>query len=197
VQVIKGEPWFVAKDVFEVLGIANHNDAMSRLDQDEKGVGTADTLGGKQQVGIVNESGLYSLVFQSRKPAAVKFRKWVTGEVLPALRKYGQYAVPGSREAAKLEERYRQRERAEWLKWLRAELTTTDLGLIDHRLKVARGSAARVLNGWATDTAIERELVAAATANARTRRLLADADFRRGIAAILQGRESELPINNQ
>jgi len=197
VQVIKGEPWFVAKDVCEILQIKRHRDAVDGLEESERGRLVVDTLGGKQETVAVNESGLYSLVFQSRKPEAVKFRRWVTGEVLPALRKYGQYAVPGSREAAKLEERYQQRERAGWLKELRAELTATDLGLIDHRMKLPRGSASRVLNGWATDTAIERELVTAAAANARTRRLLADVDFRRGITAILQGRESDLTINNQ
>lgn len=97
-NVIKdGEPWFVTKDICAVLNIANHNDAVTSLDDDEKGVGIADTLGGPQQIGIVNESGLYALIFKSRKPEARAFRKWVTSEVLPQIRKRGFY---GRREQA-------------------------------------------------------------------------------------------------
>lgn len=87
----KGEPWFVAKDVCEVLGINKYRDAVSRLDDDERGSVLVDTLGGKQDVSTVNESGLYTLIMKSRKPEAKAFRKWVTSEVLPAIRKDGGY----------------------------------------------------------------------------------------------------------
>jgi prophage antirepressor-like protein len=90
---IKGEPWFVTADVCAALEIANNRDAMARLADDEKGVGTADTLGGSQRVGIVNESGLYNLIFSSRRPEAQRFRRWVTGEVLPSIRKTGAYRI--------------------------------------------------------------------------------------------------------
>lgn len=90
---IHGQPWFVAKDVCEILSIKNPRQALSRLDDDEKGVILSDTLGGKQSVSAVNESGLYALIIQSRKPQAVGFRKWVTNEVLPSLRKTGFYAL--------------------------------------------------------------------------------------------------------
>lgn len=94
VQLIHGEPWFVAKDVCQVLGIANHKDAVSRLDDDERqGVGITDPLGIRQIANAVSESGLYSLIFQSRKPEARKFRKWVTSEVLPSIRKKGYYGT--------------------------------------------------------------------------------------------------------
>ena len=94
VQLINSEPWFVAKDVCEVLGIANHKDAASRLDEDERrGVGITDPIGRPQTVTAVSESGLYSLVFQSRKAEATKFRKWVTSEVLPSIRKKGYYGI--------------------------------------------------------------------------------------------------------
>lgn len=93
VQVINGETWFVAKDVCNNLGIEHHRDALTRLDNDERGSVLLDTLGGCQKVTAVNESGLYSLVFQSRKPGAKKFRKWVTMEVLPSIRKTGSYSV--------------------------------------------------------------------------------------------------------
>lgn len=95
-QMIKDEPWFAAKDVCELLGLDNSRQAVSRLDDDEKGVINSDTLGGKQELTFVNESGMYALIFQSRKPQARAFRKWVTGEVLPSLRKYGYYVDPGA-----------------------------------------------------------------------------------------------------
>lgn len=86
-----GTPWFVAKDVCAALGIGNSRDAVTALDEDEKGVGNTDTLGGTQRTTFVSESGLYALIFRSRKPEARAFRKWVTAEVLPALRKKGGY----------------------------------------------------------------------------------------------------------
>jgi prophage antirepressor-like protein len=96
-----GAAWFVAVDVCRILGIANSSQALRRLDDDEKGVWNAYTLplisnDPKRDVAIVSESGLYALVLSSRKPAARKFRKWVTSEVLPALRTRGVYALPSS-----------------------------------------------------------------------------------------------------
>lgn len=94
VQVIEKEPWFVAKDVCDALEISKYRDALSRLDDDEKGCPViVDTLGGPQEMTGINESGLYNLIFQSNKPKAKSFRKWVTSEVLPAIRKNGYYGV--------------------------------------------------------------------------------------------------------
>lgn len=90
--VRESQPWFVAADVCRVLEISNNRDAISSLDEDEKGVGNTDTLGGQQQMALISESGLYSLIFRSRKPQAKAFRRWVTGEVLPAIRRTGSYA---------------------------------------------------------------------------------------------------------
>lgn len=97
--MIDDAPWFVATDVCAALGISNSRDALLKLDDDEKGVALTDTLGGKQSLAIVNESGLYTLVLRCRdavKPGTVphRFRKWVTGEVLPAIRKTGSYGNP-------------------------------------------------------------------------------------------------------
>lgn len=92
--VINGEPWFVAKDVCDVLEILNSRDALNRLDEDEKDVVSTDTLGGKQNVSIVNESGLYSLILGSRKPEAKQFKRWITHEVIPMIRKTGGYVLP-------------------------------------------------------------------------------------------------------
>lgn len=87
------EPWFVAKDVCECLAISKHRDAISRLDTDERGSLKVDTLGGKQEMATVNEYGLYSLVLSSRKPEAKEFKRWITHDVLPSLRKYGSYSM--------------------------------------------------------------------------------------------------------
>jgi anti-repressor protein len=86
-----GEPWFVAADVCSVLDIRNNRDALASLDDDEKGVATTDTLGGAQQMAVINEPGLYSLILRSRKPEAKAFKRWITHEVIPAIRKTGRY----------------------------------------------------------------------------------------------------------
>ncbi|HOI31209.1 MAG: Bro-N domain-containing protein [Bacteroidales bacterium] len=94
--LIEGLPWFIGKEVCDILDIANSRDAIGRLDSDEKLVSVLPTSGQKRQVNLVNESGLYSLIFQSRKPEAKAFRKWVTGEVLPSIRRTGSYATPAA-----------------------------------------------------------------------------------------------------
>nr|DAF89989.1 MAG TPA: hypothetical protein [Myoviridae sp. ctBCv9] len=86
-----GAPWFVLKDVCGVLGVGNVSDVYARLDTDEKGVGQIDTLGGRQSMNIISESGLYNVILRSDKPEAKPFRKWVTAEVLPAIRRSGGY----------------------------------------------------------------------------------------------------------
>lgn len=88
---IEGTAWFVAADVCAVLSIKNHRESVRHLDEDEKGVISNDTLGGRQDMTVVSESGLYALVLRSRKPEARAFTKWVTAEVLPAIRKHGHY----------------------------------------------------------------------------------------------------------
>lgn len=89
-----GEPWFSASDVCGILDIGNTSDAVTRLDDDEKGLDSTDTLGGKQYMIIVNEAGLYSLILGSRKPEAKAFKRWITHEVIPAIRKHGAYMTP-------------------------------------------------------------------------------------------------------
>ena len=87
------DPWFVAKDACDCLDLANSRDAVSRLDDDEKAVGKVDTLGGSQDMMLISESGLYTLIMRSNKPEAKVFRKWVTSEVLPSIRKTGGYGI--------------------------------------------------------------------------------------------------------
>lgn len=90
---VEGEPWFVLKDVCQILGVGNPADVSGRLDDDEKGVGEIDTLGGKQRVTIISECGLYSVILRSNKPEAKDFKRWVTHEVLPSIRKTGSYSM--------------------------------------------------------------------------------------------------------
>ena len=90
----KGEPWFVAKDVCNVLGITNNRDAIGELDTDEKNtVVITDGIPGNPNKTIVSEAGLYRLVMKSRKPKAKEFKRWVTHEVLPSIRRHGVYAT--------------------------------------------------------------------------------------------------------
>ncbi len=89
-----GEPWFVAADICSAMTISTEQ--TRRLDEDEKGLRTVQTPGGQQEMVAINESGLYSLILTSRKPEAKRFKRWVTHEVLPSIRKTGSYAVPGS-----------------------------------------------------------------------------------------------------
>ena len=89
-----GEPMFVAADLLSTLNLDRK--ALERLDDDEKGVSSIHTPGGNQEMSVVNESGLYNLVLGSRKPEAKRFKRWVTHEVLPSIRKTGSYAVPCS-----------------------------------------------------------------------------------------------------
>lgn len=95
-MTIEGDPWFVAKDVCSVLEIEwKGSSSLSFLDEDEKGVRNLRTPGGDQEMIIISESGLYTLIIRSNKPQAKPFRKWVTAEVLPSIRRTGGYKLPG------------------------------------------------------------------------------------------------------
>lgn len=92
---MNGEPWFVLKDVCKVLEISNHKMTAQRLDADEVSLtDLIDSIGRKQQTTVINESGLYNVILRSDKPEAKPFRKWVTSEVLPTIRKHGAYMTP-------------------------------------------------------------------------------------------------------
>lgn len=92
---INGEPWFVGKDVSTVLGYAKPTDAIrKRVDEEDRGISKMETPSGIQEMVIINESGLYSLIFGSKLESAKKFKHWVTSEVLPQIRKAGSYVMP-------------------------------------------------------------------------------------------------------
>ena len=90
--IVNGEPWFAAKDVAEILGYTETAKAVrTHVDEDDNGVSRMDTPGGKQNVTVINESGLYSLILSSKMPRAKEFKRWVTAEILPTLRRTGGY----------------------------------------------------------------------------------------------------------
>jgi prophage antirepressor-like protein len=98
IRIVFGEQvefLFVAKDVCQALGIKKYRDAIVKLDADERMSMIVDTLGGRQKMTCVNESGLYSLIFMSNKPEAKAFKRWVTHEVLPQIRRQGYYSLYG------------------------------------------------------------------------------------------------------
>ena len=96
-----GEPWFVLKDVCEVLALGSPHKVSERLDEDERNqIPVIDSIGRQQETTVINESGLYNVILRSDKPEAKPFRKWVTSEVLPSIRKHGAYMTPETLEAA-------------------------------------------------------------------------------------------------
>lgn len=99
---INGEPWLVGRDVAKALGYKNISDALKKhVDEEDKGVAKCDTLGGSQEMTVINESGFYSLVLSSKLPSAKKFKRWVTSEVLPQIRQTGGYNSKGLSELIK------------------------------------------------------------------------------------------------
>lgn len=94
-MVIDGEPWFVGKDVAEALGYERPTDTVrKRVDDEDRGISKMETLSGKQEMTIINESGIYTLVLGSKLESAKRFKRWVTSEVLPTIRKTGGYSKP-------------------------------------------------------------------------------------------------------
>jgi len=89
--IVNGEPWFVAKDACDVLGISKYRDAVAQLDADERASAAVDTLGGSQTMTIVNEPGIYALMLISRSPQVRDFQRWLTHEVIPSIRRTGQF----------------------------------------------------------------------------------------------------------
>lgn len=159
--VIKGEPWFVAKDVCDILGLTNSRKATAGLDDEEKGVTISDTPGGQQSLTIINESGLYSLIMQSRKPEAKAFKKWVTSEVLPSIRKYGYYISP----TAQLSRKERNAIERSYLKALNKYITEEDIYRVSKKMRCSDSHVRSVLDGFHRDNDVMRVLQSRALAN--------------------------------
>ena len=143
IVMVGGEPWFVAKDICDVLGLVNSRKATSSLDEDEKGVSLIVTPSGEQTMTIINESGLYNLVFQSRKPEAKAFRKWVTKEVLPNIRKHGFYMTPEMAMSLKNVKRTRK----QMLELMQKYLTEEDIRKCRRRFGIADMAIRCMLRG--------------------------------------------------
>lgn len=142
-----GDPWFVAADVCTALGIQNSRDTLAKsLDEDEKGVETIYTPGGPQAMSIVSESGVYALIFRSNKPEARRFRKWITAEVIPAIRKTGSYTF-----AQGAEREFLLRETEEAMNELRArrDIMNLELRRLDKRRRRLGGESTPRLAGRA------------------------------------------------
>lgn len=124
---INGEPWFVGKDVAETLQYTNPQKAVrEHVDEEDKGVNEMDTPGGMQQIVIINESGLYSLILGSRLESAKRFKHWITSEVIPSIRKTGSYNLPQTYADA-LRELANKAEEAERLKLVNNKLEEQNL----------------------------------------------------------------------
>lgn len=142
--VLDGEPWFVAADVCIVLEFGNLHSSLALLDEDEKGLHSMETLGGQQEFKIISEPGLYSLIIRSRKPQAKPFKRWITHEVLPAIRKTGRYADKSLAEASMIPLGGSAAETAEIIKMLGVGV---EVGLLDKSWAIgkARVRAARAM----------------------------------------------------
>lgn len=171
-RIINDESWFVGKDVCNALGFANHNDALSRLDSDERdGVGITDPMGRSQEVTVINESGLYHLIFQSRKPEARAFRKWVTNVVLPSIRRTGSYSSTGVQtpiEDKKTLPLPKYRPFFEnWKGCVKHHLSMVDVYEVSKNLKVSYRHARKVLMGTSVSERVARALSVKAMENKR------------------------------
>ncbi|MDO4225822.1 MAG: BRO family protein [Bergeyella zoohelcum] len=159
------EPWFCAKDICEVLGIEwKRSASIGHLDEDERGLMKVGSLGGMQEMVFVNESGLYTLIMRSNKPEAKKFRKWVTSEVLPAIRKYGVYSTnPQVMDKAKARAEVKQIK--EMLSEVRSHLSYTDIRLVAKQCRTTEYMVEKVLRGEVKDTYMLQLLYARSTGN--------------------------------
>lgn len=143
-----GNIWFVGKDVAEALGYARTADAVkAHIDADDKGVCVLPTPGGRQETTIINESGLYSLVLSSKLPSAKAFKRWITSEVIPSIRKTGSYNKPSKQPTTQQEQRAKamllNAQSRQCKLWLRLA-ETTDLPDYKH---ICQQKAAEVLAG--------------------------------------------------
>lgn len=168
VETIDNNPWFVAKDVCDALQLTDVSMTMNRLDDDEKLTQTLLVSGQGRQMWLVNESGLYNLIFQSRKPEAKAFRKWVTSEVLPSIRKtggYGMVSAPKALRKPRVKPRDRSAEMGEFFLELRRWVRRSNVDETAELCGVGRKSVMDVLGGLKPGADVLELLVAYAKDN--------------------------------
>ena len=191
IQEIDGNPWFVAKDVCDALQLTDVSMTMSRLDDDEKLTQTLLVSGQGRQMWLVNESGLYNLIFQSRKAEARVFRKWVTNEVLPSIRKTGRYGMgsraPKALRKPRVKPRDRSAELGVFFTELRLWVRSSDVDETAAMMGVGRSHVLQVLGGTKPGVDVLEILVAYAKENRKRGRLT---DIRNAASAVR--RTSEL-----
>ena len=167
----RGEIWFIAQDICDILNLRNPRKAIQSLDMDEKhDVTISYTPGGNQRVKSVNESGLYHLIFISRKPEAKAFRKWVTNEVLPSIRRTGSYSATPSTEGkdrAKLPLPKFRPFFDNWKDCVQPYLSRTDAYDVAHTLGVSYSHVRKVFMGTSMSERVARALTEKAMANKR------------------------------
>ena len=168
VETIGDAPWFVAKDVCDALQLTEVSHTLDRLDDDEKLTRTLFVSGQGRQMWLVNESGLYNLIFQSRKPEAKAFRKWVTSEVLPSIRKtggYGMESAPKALRKPRVKPRDRSAEMGGFFLELRRWVRRSDVDETAELCGVRRKSVMDVLGGLKPGADVLELLVAYAKDN--------------------------------
>lgn len=165
--MIDGEPWFVAKDLCMILEIQNSRDTLAKvIDEDEKGVANLYTPGGFQKMSVLNESGLYHLIFVSRKPEAKAIRRWVTGTVLPSIRRTGSYSVGGQEEHKRLPLPRLRPYFKEWKESLTPYIRRKELEVVAETEEV---TLAHVMKVWA-GTSVSRKVAKGITQMAKLNR---------------------------
>ena len=171
-RMIDNENYFVAKDVCDALGISNSRDVMSRLDEDEKAMSVLPTQFGEKAMNMVNESGLYNLISQSRKPEARAFRKWVTNVVLPAIRQTGQYRIKDEAECMQEQQRPKRLPLPkyrpffnEWKQRVKPYISREELQRVAGGLRVSYSHVRKVYAGTSTGAQVVRAITSEARYN--------------------------------
>lgn len=182
--------WFCAKDVCDALDYNDVESALRKLDDDEKGTEILRTPGGPQEMLMVNESGLYALVMRSNKPRAREFRKWVTAEVLPTLRRTGRYELKGK--VARQAEKENEKAYRELLSEIKRHVDATDCDVVARRMRINPEKVWLVYMGRVRNLSIMRELYEYALKNRLSRELFCTP---RGVDAALRVLRGEADVS--
>lgn len=157
-EEINNQAWFIAKDVCAALELSDVSMTVKRLDDDEKLTQTVLVSGQGREMWFINESGLYNLIFQSRKPEARSFRKWVTGEVLPAIRRTGSYGQAAAPERKKLPQPKYRPYFEEWKQRVRPYISRDELEMAAGQMEVTLAHVRKVYAGTTMSERIVREI---------------------------------------
>ena len=172
-EEINSQPWFIAKDVCTALELSEVSNTVKRLDDDEKLTRTVFVSGQGREMWFVNESGLYNLIFQSRKPEARAFRKWVTNEVLPQIRQTGQYRIKSEAECMRQQQRKRlplPKYRPffeEWKQRVKPYISREELAEVAGSYNVTNAHVRKVYNGRTASRPIVEGITCIAKRNRR------------------------------